>query len=82
MIARQITEAFPWDEPRSYLTRDRDRVYGAAVTHHYGPWASATSRSPQARLAKNGFAERPIGSIRRECVDHVSSWAKPIYAGS
>src|SRR5438270_4959246 len=35
------------------------------------PWASATSPSPQARLGQNGFAERLIGSIRRECVDHL-----------
>ena len=32
-IARQITEAFPWNEASRYLIRDRDRVYGAAVTH-------------------------------------------------
>jgi len=32
-IARQITEAFPWSEAPRYLIRDRDRVYGAAVTH-------------------------------------------------
>jgi hypothetical protein len=32
-IARQITEAFPWTEAPRYLIRDRDRVYGAAVTH-------------------------------------------------
>jgi hypothetical protein len=31
-IARQITEAFPWDEASRYLTRDRDASYGAAVT--------------------------------------------------
>jgi hypothetical protein len=31
-IARQITEAFPWNEAPRYLIRDRDRVYGAAVT--------------------------------------------------
>ena len=32
-IARQVTEAFPWNEAPQYLIRDRDRVYGAAVTH-------------------------------------------------
>src|ERR1700709_754551 len=32
-VARQITEAFPWNEAPRYLLRDRDRAYGAAVTH-------------------------------------------------
>jgi hypothetical protein len=31
-IARQITEAFPWDEAPHYLIRDRDRIYGSVVT--------------------------------------------------
>ena len=51
-IARQITEAFPWNEAPRYLLRDRDRVYGTAVTTDYGPWASATSPLPQARLGR------------------------------
>jgi hypothetical protein len=32
MVARQITEAFPWDEAPDYLIRDRDRIYGRVVT--------------------------------------------------
>jgi hypothetical protein len=32
-VARQITEAFPWDEAPHYLIRDRDRIYGSVVTH-------------------------------------------------
>jgi hypothetical protein len=31
-IARQITEAFPWDDAPQHLIRDRDRIYGAVVT--------------------------------------------------
>jgi hypothetical protein len=31
-VARQITEAFPWDEAPHYLIRDRDRIYGSVVT--------------------------------------------------
>jgi hypothetical protein len=31
-VARQITEAFPWDEAPHYLIRDRDRIYGGVVT--------------------------------------------------
>ena len=48
-IARQVTEAFPWSEAPHYLIRDRDRVYGAAVTHRLRAMASATSPLPQAR---------------------------------
>src|SRR6195256_4752270 len=70
-IARQITEAFPWNEAPRYLLRDRDRVYGAAVTHRLR--ATGIRDKPIAPGApwQNGFAERLIGSIRRECVDHI-----------
>jgi hypothetical protein len=51
-VTRQITEAFPWTEAPRYLVRDRDRVYGAAVTRRYVPWASATSPLPRARLGR------------------------------
>ena len=70
-VARQITEAFPWTEAPRYLIRDRDRVYGAAVMHRLR--AMGIRDKPIARGSpwQNGFAERLIGSIRRECVDHV-----------
>jgi transposase InsO family protein len=70
-VARQITAAFPWTEAPRYLIRDRDRVYGAAVMHRLR--AMGIRDKPIARGSpwQNGFAERLIGSIRRECVDHV-----------
>ncbi|MGZ3308154.1 MAG: integrase core domain-containing protein [Xanthobacteraceae bacterium] len=70
-IARQVTEAFPWDEAPRYLIRDRDRAYGAAFTHRLR--ASGIRDKPIAPGSpwQNGFAERLIGSIRRECVDHI-----------
>ena len=40
------------------------------------PWASGTSPLQQARLGKNGFAERLIGSIRRECLDQMIVWSE------
>src|SRR5258705_11839919 len=36
-IARQITDAFPWDEAPAYMVRDRDKCYGQAVTKHLPP---------------------------------------------
>jgi transposase InsO family protein len=70
-IARQITEAFPWDQAPRYLIRDRDSSYGTAVTLRLRAMGirdrPIAPRSPW----QNGHAERLIGSIRRECLDHV-----------
>src|ERR1700738_1158546 len=70
-IARQITEAFPWDGAPGDMIRDRDRIYGAVVTRRLR--AMGIRDKPIAALSpwQNGFAERLIGSIRRECLDHI-----------
>ena len=70
-IACQITEAFPWKEAPRYLIRDRDCVYGAAVTHRLGAMGIRDRPIAPGSPWQNGFAERLIGSIRRECVDHM-----------
>ena len=70
-IARQVTEAFPWAEAPRHLIRDRDRVYGAAVTHRLRAMGIRDKPIAPGSPWQNGFAERLIGSIRRECVDHV-----------
>ena len=70
-IARQITEAFPWAEAPRYLIRDRDGVYGAAVTHRLCTMGIRDKPIAPGSPWQNGFAERLIGSIRRECVDHL-----------
>jgi putative transposase len=68
--AQQLREAFPWDTAPRYLLRDRDHAFTA--------WAKTASamdireiltapRSPW----QNAYAERFIGSVRRECLDHV-----------
>jgi transposase InsO family protein len=70
-IARQITDAFPWDEAPDYMVRDRDKCYGQAVTKRLAAMGirdhPISPRSPW----QNGHAERLIGSIRRECLDHI-----------
>jgi transposase InsO family protein len=70
-IARQITDAFPWNEAPDHLIRDRDAAYGHAVTRRLAamgiPDHPTVPRSPW----QNGHAERLIGSTRRECLDHI-----------
>jgi transposase InsO family protein len=70
-IARQITEAFPWDSAPKYLIRDRDGAYGLAFKRRLRVMGirdrPIAARSPW----QNTFAERVIGSIRRECADHL-----------
>ena len=69
--AQQIIEAFPWDTAPKYLLRDRDSIYGAnfrqrlknmdikeVVTAPRSPW-------------QNPFVERLVGSIRRDCLNHL-----------
>ena len=70
-IARQITEAFPWNAAPRYLIRDRDRVYGAAVMHRLRAVGIRDKPIAPSSPWQNGIAERLIGSIRRECLDHV-----------
>jgi transposase InsO family protein len=70
-LARQITEAFPWDSAPKYLIGDNDKAFGAAFkarVQAMGIRDRPTSfRSPW----QNGYVERLIGSIRRECTDHL-----------
>ena len=70
-VARQITEAFPWDEAPHYLIRDRDRIYGSVVTRRLRTMGIRDKPTAPASPWQNGFTERLIGSIRRECVDHI-----------
>jgi transposase InsO family protein len=70
-VARQIAEAFPWNEAPRYMIRDRDRIYGAVVTRRLRAMGIRDKPIAPASPWQNGFAERLIGSIRRECLDHV-----------
>ena len=70
-LARQITEAFPWDTAPKYLIRDNDRAFGVAFKARVRAMGirdqPISFRSPW----QNGYLERLIGSIRRECNDHL-----------
>jgi transposase InsO family protein len=70
-IARQVTEAFPWDNIPQYLIRDRDQIYGTIVTRRLRAMGIRDKPIAPSSPWQNGFAERLIGSIRRECVDHL-----------
>jgi transposase InsO family protein len=70
-IAGQVTEAFPWDEAPRHLVRDRDGVFGGDYVRRIRAMGirdhPVAPRSPW----QNDYAERVIGSIRRECLDHT-----------
>jgi transposase InsO family protein len=70
-IARQLTEAYGWQQAPRYIVRDRDRVYGDVFARRVRAMGirdrPIAPRSPW----QNGCAERLIGSIRRDCLDHV-----------
>ena len=70
-LAQQILEAFPWNTAPTYLVRDNDGAYGQAFTSRVRAIGirdrPIAPRSPW----QNGHAERLIGSIRRDCLDHV-----------
>src|SRR6478672_2002965 len=70
-IARQITEAFLWEDLPRYLIRDRDRIYGTIVTRRLRAMGIRDKPTAPASPWQNGFAERLVGSIRHECVDHI-----------
>ena len=71
---QQIREACPWEQVPRYLLRDRDAIYGrdfAALTQDMGMEEVVTApRAPW----QNPYVERLVGSIRRECLDHVIVW--------
>src|SRR6516164_7315821 len=70
-IARQLTEAFPWDGAPRYMIRDRDRIYGTVVTRRLLTMGIRDKPTAPASPWQNGTVERLIGSIRRECVDYI-----------
>ena len=68
---QQIVNAFPWDAAPKYLLRDRDGKYGEEFIHRVESMGIEqvliATRSPW----QNPYVERLIGSIRRECLDHI-----------
>jgi putative transposase len=69
--AQQLTEAFAYGHPPRYLLRDRDSIYGSEFKTR--AFALGLQEQPIAPRSpwQNPFVERLIGSIRRECLDHL-----------
>jgi transposase InsO family protein len=70
-VARQLTEACGWDHAPKYLIRDRDNVYGAIFKQRLRAMGIRDRPTAPHSPWQNGHTERLIGSIRRECLDHV-----------
>jgi putative transposase len=69
--AQQVVGAFPWDGAPRYLLRDRDRIYGAAFRQRVRHMGIEEVLIAPCSPWQNPYVERLIGSIRRECLDHV-----------
>ena len=70
-IARQLTEAYGWQQTPRYIVRDRDCVYGDAFIRRVRAMGIRDRPIAPRPPWQNGHAERLIGSIRRDCLDHV-----------
>ena len=75
-IAQQVTEACRWESAPHYLIRDRERVYGEAFTRRIRAMAIRDKPTAPRSPWQNGYAERLIGSMRRECLDHVIAFGE------
>lgn len=69
--AQQVVEAFPWDEAPRYLIRDRDGIYGDAFTKRVRGLGIEEVRIAPRSPWQNPYAERVIGTLRRELTNHV-----------
>ena len=69
--AAQLMQAFPWETAPRYLLRDRDQVYGDAFRRQAASMAMTEVLTAPKSPWQTPYVERLIGSIRRECLDHV-----------
>lgn len=69
--AQQLREAFPWDSAPRYLLRDRDRIFGKEFVDQVKAQGIKQILSAPRSPWQRAYVERLIGSIRRECLDHV-----------
>ncbi|MGD0291299.1 MAG: integrase core domain-containing protein [Candidatus Binataceae bacterium] len=70
-LARQVTDAFPWDTAPRYLLRDRDTSFGQQFRKQVDAMGITEVVSAARSPWQNAYVERVIGSIRRECLDYI-----------
>jgi hypothetical protein len=70
-LSRQVTEGFPWDTAPRYLLRDRDASYGSDFCNRVEAMGIKEVITAPRSPWQNAYVERVIGSIRRECLDHI-----------
>jgi Integrase core domain len=70
-IWRQLVEATPWGGQPRYLVRDRDAAYGRDFAHRARRLGIATVLTPIRAPRANAVAARLVGTLRRECLDHL-----------
>jgi transposase InsO family protein len=68
--AQQLREAFPWDQMPRYLLHDRDLAFQSLIGTAKAMGINDVRTAPRSPW-QNAYVERFIGSIRRECLDHV-----------
>jgi putative transposase len=74
--AQQLREAFPWDRAPRYLIRDRDHAFDGWTETAKSMGIDELLTAPRSPW-QNAYAERFIGSARRECLDHVIVFSAP-----
>jgi transposase InsO family protein len=70
-LSLQVTEGFPWDTAPRYLLRDRDASYGSEFCNRIEAMGITQVVTAPRSPWQDGHVERLIGSIRRECLDHI-----------
>ena len=70
-LSQQVIQAFPWETAPGFLLRDRDASYGSVFSKRVAAMGIAEVVTAPRSPWQNAYVERVIGSIRRECLDHV-----------
>ncbi len=70
-LGQQVINAFPWDTAPKFLVQDHDCAYGIKFSRRMKGLGIREVKTAVAALLMNTHCERLIGTLRRECFDHV-----------